>query len=606
MAGFRFATDTPAQQRNKVSPIYPIQSTPAVGQTGDGSGRFDSIGIPPSPLPGTSGHAGGAGNISQIGSSSNAESHRILQPLTPLVPASSNSSASAHVRFATTEISENQSQADTSMAAYTDTWDIMNEDEEDIYLLAKNLFDHHQWERSAALLERHKIRGPKALFLKLYARYLLVERQAEEDYFQDRGNRLLLTKFGVFSYNWGGWQELCASLEGGHAELQDIASMLPNSFMTSFFCELFARSAAARLQSDEALRRIDSLLTIFPNSPYLLVSRGQTLHLMQELEASEAAYENARAVDPYRLDGMADYSNSLFVQNKEEKLAHLTHALAEAGREDAEVCCAIGNYHTLRGDNHRAVEVFKEDRNVQEALELNPRDVRAWTGLGNTYELNGAWAQALHYHKKAAATSPYDFRFWASMANCYEKLSQPVQAIECYKRILALEHSVDAQLAIMDNIARLYEGLAGGDEEEEEDEDEVAANGNGDDSAAHARDLLRACAWHRRIVELIDRARNEEDSAEHAARVKEHVGSFLIAARWEMGMVTFGEPEATQDEMRPGATTVSSMELDNGLSKPRIGNINLAREYLQRVIMTGTEAVLEAEELMKKVALLQT
>lgn len=680
MADFRFATDTPAHRREKVSPVYPIQSTPAVGQAGDGSGRFDSIGIPPSPLPGSTGSGGGMGSISNIGSSSNIESNRVLQPLTPLVPASSNSSASAHVRFAATETSGNRSQADTSMAAYTDTWDMMNEDEEDVYMLAKNLFDHHQWERSAALLERHKVRGAKALFLKLYARYLLVERQAEEDYFQvarkTRGKSvhrtdllpllrellnpsdtflfflkgIMFRKLGkrieaidcflrsleTFPYNWGAWQELCACLEGGRAELQEIASMLPNSFMTSFFCELFARSAAARLQSDEALRRIDSLLRMFPNSPYLLVSRGQTLHLMQELEASEAAYEAARAVDPHRLDGMADYSNSLFVQNKEEKLAHLTHSLAEAGREDAEVCCAIGNYHTLRGDNHRAVEVFKRGVRLdpscasawillghgyielkdsmaaaemyRKALELNPRDVRAWTGLGNTYELNGAWAQALHYHKKAAATSPYDFRFWASMANCYEKLSQPVQAIECYKRILALEHSVDAQLAIMDNIARLYEGLAGGDEEEEEEEeaDARAAYANGDDSAAHARDLLRACAWHRRIVELIDRARNEEDSAEHAARVKEHVGSFLIAARWEMGMVTFGEPESTQEEIRPGATTVSSMELDNGLSKPRIGNINLAREYLQRVIMTGTEATLEAEELMKKVALLQT
>lgn len=644
--GFHFPTeDTPAHHHRQSVPSYPVQSTPAVGPS-DGSGRFSSQPIPPSPLPGSS-----------------------ITPATPVGQDASSSSASAHVRFAATEASADRSHAEASTR---DAWEVEDE-EEDVFMLAKSLFDHHQWERSAALLEQRNVRGPKALFLQLYARYLIIERNAEEDYFQvmkqAKGKRshrarlvpllreltdptdpfllflkgIIFRKLGkriegidcflrsleTFPYNWSAWQELSTCLEGGQAELQDIAAMLPDSFMTSFFCELFARSSAARLQSDEALRQIDALLTMFPNAPYLLVCRGQALHLMQDLEASEAAYEAARTIDPYRLEGMADYSNSLFVQNKEEKLAHLTHALAEAGREDAEVCCAIGNYHTLRGDNHRAVEVFKRGVRLdpscasawillghgyielkdsiaaaemyRKALELNPRDVRAWTGLGNTYELNAAWAQALHYHKKAAASSPYDFRFWASMANCYEKLQQPMQAIECYKRILALEQSVDAQLAIMDNIARLYEGLAGGEEEEEEDEDAAmqAGTNEGDDSAVHARALLRACAWHRQIVELIDKTRTE-DSAEHAARVKDHVGSFLIAARWEMGMVTFGNGIGGET----GGGT-SSMELDGTAHQP-VGNIVLAHDYLQRVIMTGTEAVLEAEELLKRLALLRT
>ena len=53
---------------------------------------------------------------------------------------------------------------------YDESWD---EEEEDAFLLAKSLFDHHQWERCAALLENRKIQGPKARFLQLYARYLV-------------------------------------------------------------------------------------------------------------------------------------------------------------------------------------------------------------------------------------------------------------------------------------------------------------------------------------------------------------------------------------------------------------------------------------------------
>ncbi|MCO5569345.1 hypothetical protein L7F22_023057 [Adiantum nelumboides] len=200
--------------------------------------------------------------------------------------------------------------------------------------------------------------------------------------------------------------------------------------MTSFFCDHFGRSSAARPPND-CLQRIDCLLGSFPDLPYLLICRAHNLYLVQDLEGAEEAYEAARAIDPYRLDGMADYSNCLFVQNKEDKLAHLTHLLAKAGIDDAEVCCAVGNYHTLRGDNLRALEAFKravrldptcssawillghayiETRNsmaaaemYRRALEINPRDVRAWTGLANTYELNSAFSHALNHHKKAAS-----------------------------------------------------------------------------------------------------------------------------------------------------------------------------------------------------------
>lgn len=391
--------------------------------------------------------------------------------------------------------------------------------------------------------------------------------------------------------------------------------MLPDSFMTSFFCELFARSSAGRITSGDSLERIEALLQIFPNAPYLLVCKGQNLHLMQDLEASEEAYEAARAVDPHRLEGMADYSNSLFVQGKEEKLAHLTHSLAEAGREDAEVCCAVGNYHTLRGDNHRAVEVFKRGVRLdpscssawillghayielkdsiaasemyRKALELNPRDVRAWTGLGNTYELNSAWSHALHYHKKAAANSPYDYRFWASMANCYEKLRQYSNAIECYKKILTLEDNVESQLAIMETITRLYED-------------------------AELGDVVKACTWHRQIVELIDKSRLEGLMGVEgmAMIVRDHVQSYIIAARWEMGDVVVDrgsgedESEMQTDDSSTSSTFQNRQQERSGMG--HVGNLALANDYLQRAIMTGTEAALEADELLKRLAFLRT
>lgn len=378
---------------------------------------------------------------------------------------------------------------------------------------------------------------------------------------------------------------------------------------------MFGRSSSGRMTGTDSLDRIESLLHMFPNSPYLLVCKGQNLHLLKDLEASEEAYEAARTIDPYRLEGMADYSNSLFVQSKEEKLAHLTHSLAEAGREDAEVCCAVGNYHTLRGDNHRAVEVFKRavrldpscssawillghayielkdsiaaSEMYRKALELNPRDVRAWTGLGNTYELNSAWAYALHYHKKAAANSPYDFRFWASMANCYEKLRQNSNAVECYKKILTLEDGVEAQLAIMENIARLYE------------DGELGS-------------VAKACLWHCRIVELIEKNRMQALTGVEgdAIQVKDHVQSYVIAARWEMGDFGLdrngGEDDLDMQMVHSSDSSSSEVDQQRHNGMVLVGNLALANEYLQKAIMTGTEAALEADELLKRLAFLRT
>ena len=88
----------------------------------------------------------------------------------------SSSSASAHVHFAPSNdislLSMDESVAFKHGGGYQyeESWD---EEDEDSYLLAKSLFDHHQWERCAALLEKRKVQGFKALFLKLYAKYLV-------------------------------------------------------------------------------------------------------------------------------------------------------------------------------------------------------------------------------------------------------------------------------------------------------------------------------------------------------------------------------------------------------------------------------------------------
>lgn len=154
------SSSTPSHQlSSQNNPVYPTQSTPALqwdqSRTSDISGRFQNTRS--SPYAELYSHTSRADRSEGNG-------------------AASTSSASAHVHFAPTNdisilsLDERGQFRHGGGLEYEESWD---EEDEDSYLLAKSLFDHHQWDRCAALLENRKVQGAKALFLKLYARYLV-------------------------------------------------------------------------------------------------------------------------------------------------------------------------------------------------------------------------------------------------------------------------------------------------------------------------------------------------------------------------------------------------------------------------------------------------
>ena len=57
-------------------------------------------------------------------------------------------------------------------------------------------------------------------------------------------------------------------------------------------------------------------------------------------------------------------------------------------------------------------------------VEINPKDYRAWYGLGQTYEILAMPFYALFYYRKATTLRPYDARMWCAMAGCYKQLER--------------------------------------------------------------------------------------------------------------------------------------------------------------------------------------
>lgn len=148
-------------------------------------------------------------------------------------------------------------------------------------------------------------------------------------------------------------------------QLEELGPLLPQSFMTAFFCEYAVRQQNE--EDTENVDRIDALLRLFPSSVYLLTAKAQTLYLNKgepklfnplcpfkglmltpvgslptDMDEAEELFEKALEIDPLRLEGIDDYSNVLYVLDRPEKLAHLAHRFVEVGRDRPEVCCVIG------------------------------------------------------------------------------------------------------------------------------------------------------------------------------------------------------------------------------------------------------------------------
>ena len=513
--------------------------------------------------------------------------------------------------------------------------------EEEAYLLAKSHFDQHQLERCIWMLESRKSTSDKARFLRLYARFLMSERKLDEhgmiipkpngmlpatspslipilkelidvaDPFLlflkgailRKLNRpieamdCLIRSVQAFAYNWAAWQELAMTLEPGEAD--QMADLLPESFMVSFFREFLDRHSAQ--EGDLTIARIDRLLESFPRSAYLLTCRAQTnVHRLDYIEA-EQDFQEAWSIDPYRIDGLSDYSNALYLLNRTAELAHLAHKFSSFAKDRPEVCCLVGNYYNQRSDHHRAIEAFRHALRLdsgcvpawillgheyielknshaaaemyRRALKINPREYRALYGLGQVYELNGAYTYAVNYFQKCAAIRPYDGRMWSSMGICYDHLGRSQDAISCFKRYLACRLNQGDTVVGLTRIIEVYE---------------------------KERDFEAAASYHRRLVQVVDRALAGTESNV----VARYARSYIIAARWEMGEI--GAKAAQQRAEAGGVVTGDEMEQDaEAGAQNKVGNLALANDYLQKVIAAGTEMTDSAEILLKRLAFLR-
>ncbi|KAJ2892356.1 anaphase-promoting complex component apc8 [Coemansia aciculifera] len=379
--------------------------------------------------------------------------------------------------------------------------------ERDRLALGKSLFDVREFERAAFMLQGCV--GPRAVFLRMYARFLNSERlgrsgaadQAEItaellaldvagalDAFgvyllalalkacrrRDEARDACVRSVTAFECNWSAWQLLAGVAGPQAAEVCPEGGWVRHVFL-----------AQALTSSDSAAEfsgHLAALERVFGRSGLVLGLQAQRHLRVREYEEAGAVFSDLQDLDPFGLELSDAHSHVLYATQDRGRLAVLAQRCAAVDRFRPETCVVIGNYYSLRGERDKAAGYFRravqlepssreawvllghelvELKNTSGAIdayrhatEIDARDANAWYGLGQVYDMLNMPHFALRYFARAAALCPHDSRMWSALGDCYGRSAQPDRAIACYRRALHASPESRAHAAV--HLARLY------------------------------------------------------------------------------------------------------------------------------------------------------
>uniref|UniRef100_A0A915PR80 Cdc23 domain-containing protein n=1 Tax=Setaria digitata TaxID=48799 RepID=A0A915PR80_9BILA len=224
---------------------------------------------------------------------------------------------------------------------------------------------------------------------------------------------------------WPSWEELIMLVDSvDEAETEAYAS--DEHWMYQFF----KAGMLSRFQLHKnALEQYEKLSECgFPNMPYIMNQAAASLNNMQEHDMALEFFKKVRKIDPYRVEQMHLFSDSLYVRGSRSDLADLAHSFFKTHKFCWETCCIVANYYSLRGEHEKAV-VF-----LQRSLKLNPNNAAAWTLIGHEFmEQKNNPAACLAYRKAIEADS-HDYRGWYGLGQLYDILKMPSYSLYYYQQ----------------------------------------------------------------------------------------------------------------------------------------------------------------------------
>ncbi|THH20397.1 hypothetical protein EW146_g945 [Bondarzewia mesenterica] len=371
----------------------------------------------------------------------------------------------------------------------------------------------------------------------------------------------LLLSLQRYSWNWSAWMQLSNLIQ----DPEELSALLPLVPLppTHPLVQLFQIKTMNTLgqSSENELGLCERLLgnEYFPRSQWIMSLRACVLYHLHDFGQAEIQFQKILAMDPYRIDDIDIYSNILYVTENRLKLAELAHDFLLLDKDRPEVCCLVGNHYSLRSEHEKAVKYFRR------ATQLDRTYLSAWTLMGHEYvEMKNSHA-AIEAYRRAVDVNRKDYRAWYGLGQAYELLNMHQYALHYYQHATSLRpYDVrlwQAQGACYEEMGRLREAvecfkraLLGADVNETYINLRLAKLHEDMDQCAEA------AAYHCRVIDVC-RATLKP--------VADYAKSLVFVARYHF---------------EKGG-----------------GDLQLAREYLEKVSASNSEEADRASDLLKKV-----
>lgn len=364
--------------------------------------------------------------------------------------------------------------------------------EKDLILMAQTYFDLKDFHRVVHFLE--ECESDLAFFLRYYAKYLLGEKQKEEEqletkcvikksqvvnnylgeivdamkarrvkgtldafgYYlyglvlrargeQDEAKEMTLTSVRKYPYNWSAWRALTqtvASRDDYEETYKQVSrpkegesSVLKDHWTTQFWradCLIEIQEVLTHDCLIGAQQVLKDLQRDFRESRWILSKMAICKYTNHEFDQAERRFQDLVALDPHRLEDMDIYSNILYVREDQSRLSFLAHKAVQIDKYRPETCCIVGNYYSLRGFHRKALTYFHR------ALQICPSYLAAWTLIGHEHVEMRNTSNAIHAYRKAVDSNPRDYRAWYGLGQANEILEMYTFALYYFRKAVAL------------------------------------------------------------------------------------------------------------------------------------------------------------------------
>ena len=237
----------------------------------------------------------------------------------------------------------------------------------------------------------------------LYLRGLICKQKGNKD----EAKRFLIQALSKMPLLWSAWLEYGNLLKD---EPQFTMQDFPNHWVRNFMLSNILLEKKASDSFDLAKK----LLETFPNNVQLLNSIAHATFQTHDFDEAINIFQKLLSIDPYRYENLDLYSNILYIKEKYCELSALAFNLFEYNRFRPETCCVIGNYYSLRGDHQKSALYFMR------AIKLDRHFISAWTLMGHEYLEMKNNSAAIESYRTAVDTDPKDFRAWYGLGQAYD------------------------------------------------------------------------------------------------------------------------------------------------------------------------------------------